>query len=79
MFGLIADDVLYYKVGAGNQADYEEAGSEPFTYSGKSKPIQMSYWQLPEDVMEDADDLRDWTLKAFDVALKAKKPKKKKA
>lgn len=78
MFALIADDVLYYKVGQSNQADYEDAGSEPFTYSGKNKPIQMSYWQVPEDVMEDADALRDWTLKAFDVALKAKKPKPKK-
>jgi len=83
MFGLIADDVLYYKVGKSNQADYEDAGSEPFTYSGKNKPIQMSYWQLPEEILEDADDLRDWTLKALDVALKTKKskskPKKRKA
>lgn len=77
MFALIADDVLFYKVGAGNQADYEDAGSEPFTYSGKNKPIQMSYWQVPEDVLEDGDELRQWTLKAFDVALKAKKPKSK--
>lgn len=81
MFALIADDVLYYKVGPDNQSDYEGAGSEPFTYSGKTKPIQMSYWQVPEDVLEDSDDLRDWTLKAYDVALKAdaKKKKKKKA
>ncbi|MEQ9444216.1 MAG: TfoX/Sxy family protein [Rhodospirillaceae bacterium] len=78
MFALIADDVLYYKVGPGNQSDYEDAGSEPFTYSGKSKPIQMSYWQVPLDVLEDQDDLYIWTLKAFDVALKAKKPRAKK-
>ncbi len=79
MFALIADDVLYYKVGPANQPDYEEAGSEPFTYSGKGKPIQMSYWQVPEDVLEDQDALRDWTLKAFEVALKAKQPKKPKS
>lgn len=77
MFALIADDGLYYKVGSTNQPDYEDAGSEPFTYSGKKKPVQMSYWRLPEDVMEDPDDLRDWTLKAYDAALKAKKPSKK--
>lgn len=79
MFSLIADDVLYYKVGPDNLGDYEAADSEPFTYSGKSKPIQMSYWRLPEDVLEDADDLRNWTLKAYDCALKAKakKPAKK--
>ena len=79
MFALLADDVVFYKVGPSNIADYEEAGSEPFTYSGKNKPIQMSYWQLPENVMEDQDDLKEWTLKAYDAALKAKKPKKPKA
>lgn len=80
MFALIADDVLYYKVGPTNKADYEDAGSEPFTYSGKNKPIQMSYWQVPEDVLEDQDDLAEWTRKACEVALKAKKfkPKSKK-
>ena len=78
MFALIADDGMYYKVGSNNQSDFEEAGSEPFTYSGKSKPVQMSYWRMPENVLEDPDDLRDWTLKAYDAALKAKKPKAKK-
>ena len=77
MFALIADDAVYYKVGDSNRPDYEAAGAEPFTYSGKNKPIQMSYWQVPEDVFEDSDELREWTLKAFDVALKAKKPKPK--
>ncbi len=78
MFALIADDVLYYKTGPNNQPDFEDAGSEPFTYGGKSKPIQMSYWQVPEDVLENQDDLQQWTLKAYDAAPKAKKPKRKK-
>ena len=73
MFALIADDVLYFKVGPSNLSDYEDAGSEPFTYTGKNKPIQMSYWTVPEDVMEDPMDMREWALKANDVALKAKK------
>ena len=77
MFALIADDGLYYKVGPNNQSDFGEAGSEPFTYSGKSKPVQMSYWRVPEEVLEDPDDLRDWTLKSYDAALKVKKPKAK--
>jgi DNA transformation protein len=31
MFALVADDQLYAKVDASNKADYEEAGSQPFT------------------------------------------------
>ena len=79
MFALIADDVLFYKVGPQNQTDFEDAGSEPFNYSGKNKPIQMSYWRVPEEVFEDSDAIGEWTLKASEVALKAKKrPKRKK-
>lgn len=78
MFGLIADDVLYFKVDTANQPDFEDAGSTPFTYHGKSKPVQMSFWRVPEDVLEDADDARLWSLKACDAALKAKRAKDKK-
>ena len=80
MFGLIAWETLYLKTGDANRADYEDAGMEPFTYEGKSKPIAMSYHQVPPDVLEDADMLSDWSTKAFDVALaahKAKPPKRK--
>ncbi len=78
MFGLIADDVLYFKVDAANQPDFEDAGSSPFTYRGKSKPVQMSFRRVPEEVLEDVDDARLWSLKACDAALKAKKAKSKK-
>ena len=77
-FALIADDVLYYKVGPDNQEDFESADSEPFTYSGKNKPIKMSYWRVPEDVLEDTDELAHWTHKAYGAALKADSQKKKK-
>lgn len=42
MFGLVAYDELYFKVDDGNRADYESAGSRPFTYEGKSSPVEMS-------------------------------------
>ena len=80
MFGLIAWETLYLKTGDANRADYEDAGMEPFTYEGKSKPVAMSYHQVPPDILEDADSLSDWATKAFAVALaaqKAKPPKRK--
>ena len=68
-------DTLYFKTGDANRTDYEEAGMSPFTYQGKSKPVAMSYHEVPPDVLEDPDTLSDWAVRAFDVALKAKKPK----
>lgn len=64
IIGLIAWDTFYLKVDDGNRADFEAAGAEPFTYDGKGKPIVMSYWTCPPEVLEDPDMLRSWTLKA---------------
>lgn len=79
MFGLIAYDTLYFKTGDTNRGDYENAGMAPFTYEGKSKPVAMSYHQVPADLLEDSDELSDWARRAFDVALEAKKSKKAKS
>ena len=72
MFGLIADETLYLKTGDANRADFEAAGMGPFTYTGKSKPVSMSYHQVPVDVLEDPDLLSEWARKAFAVAQAAK-------
>ncbi|MBP7281045.1 MAG: TfoX/Sxy family protein [Leptospiraceae bacterium] len=76
MFGLVADGVLYLKVAESNIKDYIQAGMKPFSYEAKSgKPISMSYWRLPEDILESNEDLPKWIDKAIDAA-KTAKPKK---
>jgi DNA transformation protein and related proteins len=80
MFGLVADEVVYLKSGLQNIEDFEREGMCPFTYEGKNKPVQMSYHQLPDFVLEDPEALSNWAHKAFAVAVqaKAKKPARKK-
>jgi DNA transformation protein len=66
-FGIIADDVLYLKVDDSNRPDYEAAGMGPFRpFGGKS--YAMQYYQVPVDVLEDRDALREWAQKAVAVA-----------
>lgn len=61
IFAIIVDDELYFKVGDSNRHEYESRGSKPFTYHGKSgKPVQMSYWKLPVEVMDDPEMLKKW-------------------
>lgn len=82
MFGLIVSDRLYFKVGDGNRGDYEDAGCAPFTYTtGKGERGVMSYYEAPDSLMDEADEMADWARKALDEALRAnaKKPKKRKA
>lgn len=72
MFGLIANDVLYFKIGPGNEADYIAEGLEPFVYDGKDKPVAMSYRIVPERLFDDPDEMAVWAGKAIDAALAAK-------
>ena len=72
MFALIADDILYFKVGDVNRSDYEKVGSEPFR-PDPNKQTVMSYYEVPIDVSEDRDELSSWAEKAFGAARRAKK------
>ena len=72
-FAVVADDILYFKVDDSNRADYEAAGMEPFQ-PFPDKNVVMQYYEVPIDVIENRDTLRDWAGKAVDVAeRKAKK------
>lgn len=80
MFGLIADDVLYLKADDANRADFEDAGMAPFTYTNKArkKPVQMSYYETPGDVLEDPEALSAWAGRAWEAARRSGRGKKKK-
>lgn len=78
IFAIVVEDTLYFKVGDSNRMDYEAAGSTPFTYESKGKPVAMSYWQVPVDVLDDTDTLCTWAEKAYQVALQSKTKKRNK-
>ena len=78
IFAIIVDDELYYKVGDLNRPDFESHGSEPFRYTVKGKkPVTMSYWKLPAEIMDDRPALEEWTEKAIRVAQMAQRPQKR--
>lgn len=78
MVALLADKTVYLKVDDSNRADFEDAGMQPFTYYKNDKPYHMSYWQAPEECLEDIDAMREWGNKAVGAALRAAAQKNKK-
>lgn len=83
VFGLIIDQELYFRVDDNSRADYEAAGSSPFSYARKDgREITVgSYYNVPADVLEDDVMLNDWAKIAHRAAFAAaakKKPAKKK-
>ena len=69
MFGLIAADVLYLKVDDTNRARFESAGSGPFK-PWDDKPMVMSYYEVPADLMEDAEMLLEWSAQSLAIQTK---------
>ncbi len=78
VFGIIADDELYFKVDDGSRAEYEKRGSRPFTYETKDrKKVAMSYWEVPAEVLEDRSLLSEWLHASVAVSRRMNKSKKK--
>ena len=76
-FGIVAADELFFKVDHSNRAAYEAAGSEPFRPVA-ARPVSMSYWRVPIEVIEDTGELAAWALAAIRAAGNAaQKPKSK--
>ena len=71
MFGLIADNVLYLKIDQETENEFKAMGLEPFTYHKKGKELKMSYYQAPEEVLEDSEEMHLWASKAYSAALRA--------
>lgn len=77
MFGLIADSVLYLKADKKSENDFTEKGLEAFSYNKKDKKFKMSYFQAPEEALEDSDEMNLWANKAYSAALRAAVKKRK--
>jgi DNA transformation protein len=73
-FAIISKDVLYFKVGDANRADYETRGMAQFRPFADKPHLSMSYYELPADVLEDADEAAHWVRQAVTAALASKKP-----
>lgn len=71
-FALMDDDTLYMKVDAHNRPDFEALGMNAFRPFGDER--SMSYYEVPAQVLEEAEDLRGWVEKSLAAALRQRKP-----
>jgi len=86
MFLLLDDETIHIKVDDALKAELKHEGSGPFEWAPQSGPrvgekIDLGYWRLPEDALDDPARAAEWGRKALAVArakAAAKKPKAKK-
>lgn len=79
MFGLVSDEALYLKVDAESMGDFTARGLGPFVYEKNGKPMPMSYYQAPDEALDNPDEMAAWAEKAFAAAVRAQtsKPQRK--
>jgi DNA transformation protein and related proteins len=78
MFGLIARDELFLKVGDSNRPMYEAAGEAPFSYDTRHGSNTIgSYWRCPPELLDDPPTLQAWARQAIEAAVIAARAKPK--
>jgi len=82
-FGLALRGGLYLRADDQTIPRFEVEGSKPFQYQTRAKTVTVnSYWQLPERLYDDPEELTDWARAALAAAQRAalrKRPKVRKA
>jgi DNA transformation protein len=78
MFGLVFEDILYLKVDTDSRPDFYALGLPPFTYVRGSKEIALSYYQTPDEALDDTEMLLVWANRAYAAAMRCASEKGKK-
>lgn len=75
-FAMIMHNTLYFAVNDVSRPNYVAAGMQAFSYQTKKGLIQVKkYYELPETVLVDEEQLPRWINDALAVAYATKKPK----
>jgi DNA transformation protein len=73
MFAILVDDTFYLKADELFAQSFTAEGKRPFTYRRKGRPpVAMSYWEVPERLLDDPEELVAWARHAHAIALAAK-------
>jgi DNA transformation protein len=69
MFGMVTNDVLYFRVDDHNRAVFKEAESAPpLSYNKQGRAIDLSFWRVPERLLDEPEELVAWARAALAAA-----------
>jgi DNA transformation protein len=74
--GLLVDNTLYLRADDSNRDDYLRRAMLPFRPFRDRPEYSMSYYQVPADVIEDAEALVAWATKSVRAAAAAPKTRR---
>ena len=75
-FAVIDNDTLFFKVDDTLRARYQQLGMPPFAPI-PGKPAMLTYYQVPADVLEDAEVLCRWAADSVAAGAAARTPRRR--
>ena len=79
MFGIVYEEKLYFKTSEESRQAFIAEGAGPLFYKFKNaEGILTSYYELPDRLYDDPEELAAWARDAFAVALQSPTAQKKK-
>jgi DNA transformation protein len=80
IFAFIVRERIYLRASPDMRADFEAERAGPFTFkNGKGETVVTGFFEIPERLLDDPDDLAKWARRSYEAALVAKGKKKSKA
>jgi DNA transformation protein len=71
MFALALRGEIFLKADAETIPLLQAEGSEPFVYQARGRRVVMSFWRLPDRLLDDPEDLANFARAALKVAHRA--------
>ena len=69
MLGVVTENTLYLRVDEHNRAAFKEAeSSPPLNYVKQGSTIDLSFWRVPDRLLEEPDELVAWAREALAAA-----------
>jgi DNA transformation protein len=79
MFGIVYEERIYFKTSEESRQAFIAEGTGPLYYKMKNaEGILTSYYELPDWLYDDPEELAEWARDAFAVALQSPTAQKKK-
>jgi DNA transformation protein len=78
MFAIVHEERLYFKTSEESRQAFIAEGTGPLFYKFKNaEGVLTSYYELPDRLYDDPDELAEWARAAFAVALSSPTAQKK--
>ncbi len=67
IFAIIMTDEKFYLKGEteSSQKFYESNGGVQAEYESRNKIMKMKYWSVPEEILENREEIQNWLQRAF--------------